>query len=146
MDGLTAKDKNLIALTQKVDGLSKRFEALFAQSDELAKKQFALETLHTQLAEVDELAKKTTWQMDSLKQSRQDLELLRKDVQDFYEAHAEVAQLRDKLGTDRLALEAFSERMTALGTRAPRARSEDGRHPRQDDARRRGHAEGDTSQ
>src|SRR6185295_2078007 len=63
MDALAAKDKNFAALGQKVDGLAKRFEALFSQSDELAKKQLALETLHEQLGQVDELAKKSTWQM-----------------------------------------------------------------------------------
>src|SRR5207247_389359 len=63
--------------------------------------------------------KKTAWQMDSLKQSRQDLDVLRKDVQDFYKSHAEIAQLRDKLGADRVALEAFAERMAALSIRAP---------------------------
>ena len=100
MEALAAKDKNLIALTQKVDGLTKRFETLFAQADDLTKKQLALETLHERLAQVDELAKKTSWQMDSLKQSRQDLDVLRKEVQDFYKSHAEIAQLRDKLGAD----------------------------------------------
>ena len=119
MDTLSAKDKNLIALTQKVDALSKRFEALFAQADELTKKQLSLETLHERLAQVDDLSKKTSWQMDSLKQSRADLDVLRKEVQEFYKSHAEIAQLRDKLGSDRLALEAFDERMTALvGARA----------------------------
>ena len=83
MEALAAKDKNLVALTQKVDGLTKRFETLFAQSDELTKKQLSLETLHEQLAQVDELAKKTSWQMDSLRQSRLDLDVLRKEVQEF---------------------------------------------------------------
>ena len=39
MEALGAKDKNLIELGQKVDGLTKRFETLFAQADELTKKQ-----------------------------------------------------------------------------------------------------------
>src|SRR5207249_541309 len=104
MDALGAKDKNVNALTQKVDAISKRFETLFAQADDLTRKQLSLETLHERLEQVDDLAKKTAWQMDSLKQSRQDLELLRKDVQDFYKAHGEIAQLRDKLGADRVAL------------------------------------------
>ena len=60
MEALTAKDKNLIALTQKVDGLTKRFDTLFVQADELTKKQLALESLHEQLGQVDDLAKKTS--------------------------------------------------------------------------------------
>src|SRR6202163_4263157 len=101
MEALAAKDKNLVALSQKVDALARRFEALFAQADDLSKKQGALEALHEQLAQVDDLAKKTTWQMDALRQSRQDLDVLRKEVQDFYRSHAEIAKLGDKLGADR---------------------------------------------
>ena len=119
MEALGAKDKNLVALTQKADALTKRFESLFTQSDELTKKQLALESLNDRLGQVDELTKKTTIQMDSLRQSRQDLDVLRKEVQEFYKSHAEIVQLRDKLGSDRLALEAFGDRMNALATRAP---------------------------
>ena len=56
MEALAAKDKNLIELTQKIDGLSKRFETLFAQADELTKKQLSLESLHERLGQVDDLA------------------------------------------------------------------------------------------
>ena len=76
MEALAAKDKNLIALSQKVDGLTKRFDALFAQADDLTKKQLALETLHEQLGQVDELSQEEpSCQMDSLRQSRQDLDV-----------------------------------------------------------------------
>ncbi len=106
MSALAAKDKNLIDLTQKVDALSKRFESLFAQADDLTKKQLSLETMRERLAQVDELAKRTSWQMDALRQSRQDLDAVRKEIQDFYKSHGEAAKLADKLGADRLALEA----------------------------------------
>src|SRR4029077_15956409 len=109
-----AKDKNLVALTQKADALTKRFETLFTQSDELTKKQLALEALNERLGQVDDLAKKTSMQMDSLRQSRQDLDVLRQEVQEFYKSHGEIVALRDKLGSDRLALEAFGDRMNAL--------------------------------
>ena len=71
MQALAAKDKSLVALSDKTDGLNKRFETLFSQSDELTRKQLSLETLHERLGQVDDLAKKTAWQMDSLRQSRQ---------------------------------------------------------------------------
>src|SRR5262245_22504148 len=119
MTALAAKDKSLIELSQKVDGLTKRFESLFAQADDLTKKQLSLEALHERLGQVDDLAKKTSWQMDALRQSRQDLEVLRKDIQEFYKAHAEAAKLGDQLGADRLALEAFGDRMTAMSGQAP---------------------------
>ncbi|MFI5302786.1 MAG: hypothetical protein ACHREM_32250, partial [Polyangiales bacterium] len=119
LQALTAKDKSLIALAQKSDGLTKQFETLFTQADELTKRQLALETIRERLGQVDDLAKKTSWQMDSLKQSRQDLEVLRKEIQDFHKSHAEVAELRDKLGADRRAFEVFGERVTAMAARAP---------------------------
>src|ERR1051326_2966222 len=102
MNGLAAKDKSLIELAQKVDGLTKRFETLFTQAEELTKKQLALDALNDRLGQVDDLAKKTTWQMDALRQSRQDLDVLRKDIQDFYTAHAEAAKVGEKLTTDRV--------------------------------------------
>src|SRR5438093_2852517 len=119
MEGLAAKDKNLVALKPKIDGLTKSFETLFAQSDELTKKQLSLETLHEQLGLVDELAKKTSWQMDSLRQSRQDLEALRKEGQEFYKTHADIAKLGHRLEADRLGLEGFGELMAASPARAP---------------------------
>ena len=58
--------------------------------------------------------------MDSLRQSRTDLEVLRKEIQAFYKSHAEAAKLAETLGADRLGLEAFGERMTAFcGARRP---------------------------
>jgi len=119
MAALAAKDKSLIELSQTVDGLTKRFETLFAEADDLTRKQLSLEALHERLGQVDDLAKRTSWQMDSLRQSRQDLDVLRHDIQEFYKSHAEAARLADKLGSDRLALEAFGERMTAFASHTP---------------------------
>ncbi len=136
MDALGAKDKNLLELAQKLDLLTKRIDSLFAQSDELTRKQVALESLHERLGQVDELAKKTTWQLDALRQSRTDLDVLRKEVQDFYKSHAEIAQLRDKLGSDRVALEAFGDRVTIAVGACARARIEDRRDSREDEAGR----------
>ena len=36
------------------------------------------------VGQLDDFARKTTWQMDALQQSRQDLEALRKDIHDFH--------------------------------------------------------------
>ena len=119
VENVAAKDKNLMALSQRVDSLTKHFETLFVQADELTQKQSSLETLHGVFAQVDELSKKAAWQMETMKQSRLDLEVLRTDVQDFYKSHAEIAKLRDKLGSDRQALEVFGERMAAMAARAP---------------------------
>ena len=72
---------------------------------------------------MDDLAKKTTWQLDALRQSRADVDVVRKEVQDFYKSHAEIAQLRERLGSDRVALEAFDERVSVLSARAPELES-----------------------
>src|SRR5262249_21390056 len=119
MESLAAKDKNLALLSQKVDGLAKRLESMFAQADDLTQKQLAFETLHEKFSHVDELAKKTAWQMDALHQSREDLEAWRREVADLYKSHVEIVQLRDKLGTDRQALEAFGDRLDAMTAKAP---------------------------
>ena len=38
------------------------------------------------------------------------LDALRKEIQEFYKSHTEAAKLADKLGADRVGLEAFSDR------------------------------------
>ena len=45
--------------------------------------------------------------------------MLRRDVLEFQESHAELSQLTAELAADRQALQAFGERMTAVSTRAP---------------------------
>ena len=132
--------------TQKVDGLTKRFETLFAQADELTKKQLvARGAARAARRRSTTSPRRRRGRWTRCEQSRQDLDVLRKEIQDFYKSHAEIAKLRDKLGADRLALEAFGERMTAFAARAPELEAQDGRHPRQAEAGRGGHAEGDAA-
>src|SRR5919108_205440 len=79
--------------------------------------------LNDRLAQMDELTKRTAAQYDSLRQSRQDLDALRKEIHDFHRSHAEVSQLRDRLAADRASLEAFGERMSAFMARTPQLES-----------------------
>ena len=123
MDGVLAKDKSLSAMNQRADELSKSFQTLMAQADEMGRKQGALEALGERLAQVDEMGRRTQAQHDALKQSRQDLEQLRGEMADFHKAYAEAAQLRDKLSADRASLESFGERATALLSRTPELES-----------------------
>ena len=123
MDGVLAKDKQLSAMNQRADELSKDFQTLNAQADEMSRKQGALEALSERLAQVDEMGRRTQAQHDALKQSRQDLEQLRGEIGEFHKSHAEAAQLRDKLSADRSALEAFGERATTLLSRTPELES-----------------------
>ena len=119
MNALGARDKTIVDLAQKTDGLAKRFETLFTQADDLTRKQLALDALHERLAQVDDLVKKTAHQMDAMRQTRQDLEAVRKEIQTFHAAHSGVAKLADRLSADRLGLEAFGERLAAFAGQAP---------------------------
>lgn len=123
MDGVLQKDKQLAVMNQRADELSKAFQTLMAQADEMTRKQGALEALSERLAQVDEMGRRTQAQAEALKQARQDLDRLRTDMADFHKAHAEAAQLRDKLSADRAALEAFGERATTLLSRTPELES-----------------------
>jgi chromosome segregation ATPase len=116
---LTGQEKDLAGIADGIEVVSQRFEGLLAQSDELMRRQLVLDGLHEQLADLAALAKKTSWQMDGLRQGREDMETLRKDVLEFQTSHANVAQLRAALEVDREALQAFAVRMTAVSSRIP---------------------------
>ena len=120
MDALAAQGEAPVAAHQRVDALSKEFQALLGQADELTKKQANLETLQRASRRRSTSCRSAPRRSTTaLKQSRADLETLRKDIQDFHKSHAEVAQLRDKLGADRAALEAFGDRLTSFRARTP---------------------------
>ncbi len=57
--------------------------------------------------------------MDWLRQGRQDLDALRKDVLEFHKSQAEIKKLGAELAADRQAIQEFNERMNAISTRAP---------------------------
>ncbi len=123
MEGVLSKDKALSAMNQRADELSKEFQTLLAQADEMSRKQGALEALGDRLAQVDEISRRTMAQHESLKQSRQDLDTLRVEIAEFHKSYAEASVLRDKLSGDRAALEAFGERATTLLSRTPELES-----------------------
>ena len=56
---------------------------------------------------------------ENLLQAQKDLEAVRSELTEFHQAHAEAAQLRDKLALDRAALDAFGERTAAMLGRTP---------------------------
>jgi chromosome segregation ATPase len=119
INGLAGHEKALSTVSNGVEALSKRFDDLFAQSEELTTRQISLEGVHDRLAQVDDLARRASSQMDWLKQGRQDLDALRKDVLEFHTAHAEISRLGVQMATDRQAIHEIGERMAAISTRAP---------------------------
>jgi len=56
VDSVAAKDKNLNALSEKVDALAVRFEHLLAQADGLTQKQLSLDPLYDRFAQLDDLS------------------------------------------------------------------------------------------
>ena len=118
-EALAARERGVTTMTQRVDALTRSMETIAAQTEDITRKQTALEGLQEGLAQVDDLARKTTWQVETLQAARQDLEQLRREIQDFYKAHAAAAQLRDSLASDRAALEVFLERVTSFSVSLP---------------------------
>nr|MDQ3070330.1 hypothetical protein [Acidobacteriota bacterium] len=118
-EALASRERSVAAMTQRVDVLTRGLEVVATQTDEITRKQLALDGLQEGLAQVDDLARKTTWQVESLQAARQDLEQLRREIQEFYKAHAAAAQLRDSLSSDRAALEVFLERVGSFSVSLP---------------------------
>ncbi|HTT41315.1 MAG TPA: hypothetical protein VMH32_26965 [Burkholderiales bacterium] len=119
VQGVLAKDNELAAMQREADSLGKTFTVLTANADELGRKQSLLDSLAGQLAQVDALGKRTAVQYENLLQAQKDLEAARGELAEFHRAHAEAAQLRDKLALDRAALDAFGERTTEMLGRTP---------------------------
>ena len=93
------------------------FETLFVQADDLTRSRVARDAPWRSRKWMN-CRKKAAWQMETMKQSREDLEVLRTQREDSTNRTPNIAQLRDKLGSDRQALEGFAERMAAMRTRA----------------------------
>jgi chromosome segregation ATPase len=119
VQGVLARDEELVATQRQVDGLARSFTALAADADELARKQIQFDALSGQLVQLDALGKRTAAQHETLLQSQADLDNIRVEIAEFHRAHAEAAQLRDKLALDRTALDAFGERTTEMLGRTP---------------------------
>jgi len=118
MDGLVARDKNLAALTTRMDALNKQADDLAARAEDMARRMTAVDVVADRLDQIDEMSKKATWQLEALKRTREDVETLRKEFQELSRLTVEAAQLSDRLGSDRAALEATADRLTAFRTDA----------------------------
>ena len=117
---------SLAARAPEVDSLRERIEALTLQLGEFdsrastfSEKMASLEEIHDHLVSVDEMSRRATWQMESLKGARKDLEELRADIEQFYREQSDARSLRDNLAAERSALESFLDRMGAFATQVP---------------------------
>jgi chromosome segregation ATPase len=118
-----AKDKDIAGMQRESEALAKAFAALAANAEELARRQSQLDSLGGQLAQVDALGRRTAAQHESFLQSQKDIETAREELAEFHRAYAEAAQLRERLASDRAALDAFGERMTSMLGRTPELQS-----------------------
>ncbi len=75
--------------------------------------------MREQLADAEDLAKRTTQQYESLTSLRGDLMVLKQQMEEFHKAHAEAAQMRDALDTNRTAFARFLDRMDAFRVTMP---------------------------
>jgi DNA repair exonuclease SbcCD ATPase subunit len=104
---------------QRLGQLGKQLEQLHADAAELQRKQSALESLRGSLAAVDELAKKTASQYESVDKGRQQVETLRGELREVFKSHASAVQLQDRLSSDRAALESFLDRVDSFTAGVP---------------------------
>src|SRR4051812_21208331 len=118
-DEQAARERRAEAADERVAHLTKQLNRLNDETVELQAKQAALESLHTSLAEVDELARKTASQYENLENGRQHVEALRGEIREVFTSHAAAAQLRDRLGSDRTALESFLTRVDSFSAGIP---------------------------
>ncbi|MFL6280235.1 MAG: hypothetical protein ACJ731_08995 [Vicinamibacterales bacterium] len=114
-----ARERRAEAADERVAHLTKQLDRLNAEAIELDAKHTTLESLHTSLADVDELARKTASQYENLEQGRQQLDALRAEIREVFTSHASAAQLRDRLASDRTALESFLIRVDSFSAGIP---------------------------
>ena len=114
-----AREQELTAMSDRLSSLASQVETFDARARAVGDKVQALDGVQQDLSRLDEISRRVTWQMESLKTARKDLDEMRMDIQAFYIEHAEASQLRDRLAGDRATLEAFLERMGAFATQLP---------------------------
>ncbi|NQW05697.1 MAG: hypothetical protein HQ485_16960 [Acidobacteria bacterium] len=117
--GLSTREPTVAALMERLSQLEIQMMSFGVIADEVAKKVATVESVRTDLQQLDETARRAVWQMESLKASRLDLEELRSDIEAFYVEHAEAIQMRDRLSADRQAIEGFMERTTVFAATLP---------------------------
>lgn len=119
MQAVLAQDESFAAMQHKTDALVKVFADLRLETEDLARRQSALDELTEQLGTVEALGRRTAAQHDALMQAQGDLDGMRTSLGELQRAWADAARLRDKAAEDRSAMEAFIERTAAMIGRTP---------------------------
>jgi len=119
MQAVLAKDEVLAAMQQKTESLDKVFGDLRTETEDLARKQSALDDLTEQLGLVESLGRRTAAQHDSLMKAQGELEAMRTNLDELQKAYGEVIRQRDRLAQDRDAFEEFTARASQMIGRTP---------------------------
>ena len=106
-DGLAAKEEGVAAMGQKAADLSEKLTKLFERTEKLQERQDGLATLDSQLAQTEELGAQVTRQHETLVQGRKEVDTLRKELDELYKTQTKIAKVREQIGADRRAFEAF---------------------------------------
>ena len=116
---LASRGPEVDLMRERVDVLAAQLGEFDSRAVTFGEKMASLEEIHDHLVSVDEMSRRATWQMESLKGARKDLEELRADIEQFYREQSEASQLSDKLASERAALESFLDRMSAFAVQLP---------------------------
>ncbi len=118
-NALAARDRSIAAMSQQIDELEARAGVLGSSIAELQEKQAALSNLKAQLVDVEDFARRTTGQFETLRALREELVALKQQMDAFHKTHAEAAQMRDALDTNRTVFGAFLDRMDGFRVLMP---------------------------
>lgn len=119
MDHLADREGVAATLAQRVDHLSNQIQVLDIRAGNLQARQTSLDALQESLARVDDLAKRTARQHETLLNGQDRLDALGQAVQGLHATLADAAQLRDRVAADRTALESFLDRTTSFSAGVP---------------------------
>lgn len=119
VETLAEREGRVTSIAARVDQLSREMSTFGDRAETALEKQGALEALEKSLAHVDNLARSTAARYEAVAANRQHLDRVREEMDAFRTTHTEAVRMRDALNSDRMALEAFIQRMNEFNAEVP---------------------------
>jgi chromosome segregation ATPase len=119
LDAVTTNDETVRSLGEKTDALAQRFGGLAAQAQSLEGKQAVLTTVEQRLDQVEALAKRADWQLESLLEHRREVEHLKSAFQEFDSVYGRARALTDGLRAEKQELAQLVDRTTSFMRELP---------------------------
>lgn len=119
VQALLAKDDALASALLKAGALDKMFADLRVETEELARKQSALDGLAEQLGAVESLGRRAAAQHQGLLKAQEELAAMQSKLDEVHQAHGQMAVLRLQLAQERAKFEEFEQRTAAMIGRTP---------------------------